>query len=740
MEGAARQYPPLRWAGIPWRVGTPTYKLSLVITRAERTREVAGQLQGFLQRRGGTLHMVLGSFDLAMLYPWESHADSLARDGTIPGIIGSTSVVFFPWVHSDQRCDFDPVLPPGQVRIISLVKLCPTLVGEHGLRAELRLLDAVRALGERLGSSVRIDLMGTMSWYECVLCITGADHRDLMRAYLSLCQEEWSPECRRPLVFHTHTWLCLPGGAVLAPGSAELGEILPPSMALGLDEGHAEDSLGRAACHVHVRTVVAASPSLVSALRRRFDSVDYCLGSTDLVCRPHPDTIWSQLIHDLVELRCEQVGVASTNLVVGFPGVHADREAPPVQQPSVERLWVNLEPRTIEALERLGEGIREGVTKSVYSFNAYIQDPVVSSAFLDLVAYVRALPELAEPVLEEHPSHYHRVNLLARTVHQFKRGFEQRVAGTFEAMDQLPTRFTTVNGAQNRTLLAIEGLVDSVITGPLARTWHGFATSSPTLSAFRSEAGVVECPRDRTTSIRALFPLLHEAVHCAEQQQPILGLDDEAFLALASRWVADPEDHVLHRRLSDIAADLFAVEYGLRGELAPYLDIVRAWLQDFHHDHVGLVQTLIRAACVFVGHTLIHAPPDPTGSPRETFHQLMASFWADLEPHVATEDRQMANKSLPPYLPMVNWLLWRMGLTPGARQPSGAGRLDIRPLPPLEGSVIDLDHTLPATLLAEAVVRPVQGSDTVVVLLSWWHRHVRTLYQRYNALPQGEGS
>lgn len=599
-----------------WAVGTP-YKLSFFSTLPDRTREVARALRPAAGREEIGITVNLGHPDLIVAYPVGGPGENLARRGTLPHLTGSSQVFAFDWVRTDGRqpsflVPFTPGLDAGWCRLVSLVKLDPRTVATSGLEAEWRFLDGLCDL--ETGADLRISLLGTLSWPEVIVVITGTSLEAVFNHLYEVFRRTGSSP---PTVHRTLTFTCLAEG-VLSEDQEEYRRAIPASFKDNLVDSDAGPAATRPSdpvlvSHVQVNSATIAAPELVRRLQDDFQDVQYTLGGTDLVCRPAVGQTWEQFLWKVLRLRDQDTLVASTRLVVGrrLPREEVNPEASDEAAPSPTT--VELTEADVEVLSSLSVDVREGFARVVYAFCAAARDRLVASAVWDLIPFVRKMVEFARRKTGDRADEARKVRFLDRHVVQLKLGLEQRLAGVPSAMEHPSSRTAFVHGPMNRAFIAIEELNRHVVEEILGRPTWGFVTVRPSMGRFASDVQVVEVPASCLQDLGQMLPILHEAVHCAEEADDdgIFHYDSPAFLDLLRFLDIPMEDRPQFRSLvSDIGADVFVVERCLGGDLDIYLRSLAPDLQNaLDSGLLAIAEALtVRIGAVYLSHLMLWDP------------------------------------------------------------------------------------------------------------------------------------
>ncbi len=642
-----------------WRIGK-SYKLSFFSTQPGKTRAVSRCLNAVLEQQVGCdsaslgILVNLGHPDLLVSYPISSLDNNLAKAGTIKGITGSNQVIMFDWeptsnLRPHYLVPYRARLAAGSCRLVSLVKLSMMEIHKNGLLAEWEFLNRVKDLEP--DGNIKISLLGTVSWPECLLVIDGSDLGELFHHLYRI-----NRECAvNPPSFHKSlTFTCLPID-VLSDDRAVFDSTIPSSFrerrVWWLQEGSDSAHEGMLISHLQVCSTTVAAPELARRLQQRFHSIQYTLGTTDLICRPRKDEYWADFLWNVLELRRTEPSIVTTRLIVGMnlpmekkmeegsPGLAFSRH---VELPAP----IEINEEHVKMLAELGPGVRESVARAIYTFNATLQDPVVSSTLWDMLPFVQKMVEYISMVPEKPLPTNQKTRWLERHSFQLKLGFEQRIAGIPSALEHLPSRVATLHGPQNRILVGLGALVRHIVEKKLARKWHGFITVRATMGKFGSDVQVVEVPAQQTLApdLRGMLPVLHEAVHCAESGDNNQGIelfryDTAAFQSLVTALKLDERDLPQFRRLvSDIGADIFVVEHCIAGCYNLYFESIIDELASAIECGLWVLveQLLVRTGCVYLSWVMLHETQKLAGFlpsesipivPRLALERVTRDYW-----------------------------------------------------------------------------------------------------------------
>lgn len=748
------------WTGTDWCPSGQAWRLVMMVLSPRGYQHVIPHFTRTLDKE--VIHGALGGQDLAM---WCEPGKNLAGTGTTEGVLSSSEIFCVPWTTTSPRAGtpwraFTPNLRSGHCRLISFMKLSPRVVAEVGLRAEFALLDHL-AHADAGGDGVEVSALATLAWPEILVTFDAPDVGSALHRYLACCHE--AEFAGRRLVHKTFSFLCFHSD-IFSVDKETFERALPIFPDATADRSGSSDR----PFHLHglLRSTTDASSQLARSIASRYPSTEFTLGPTDILLDPSDPDARGEFVWDMLNYRRIEPTIHGSRIVVGAPvdGVESGREdgsrTPTTSyQPSPPHAAIiRLDRNDILTVEKLGPHLSETLIRSLYAFNSLLQDPVESSAWWDMIANLNLMRR--EATADAAPQDLlEKRRWMARHLSTFKKGYEQRSAGTFTAFDAPPTPVVTLQGGLNRLLIALQQVVWSAAHHELGREWSGFAVVGSPGSNFQVEAGVVEIPFEHlglpcanhpSAGVRNLFPLLHESLHAADTVDPVFDLEGPVFMefqayateAAEARPATNDraaEGTALRLLLTEIGADSFAVEICLGGDLDTWVRAAREYLDRSLEDGTDIrsERLLTRFACLYMGSVLRHEParmeeelPDVSASSNPTFDSLLCSFWTWLdqtleEPKIKEDLRTKvttATAYLAAYLP---YLYKRLDLLPLPDTPPSP-----REPPNVVHGPVDLaDPDLRAeALLAEALVDPCTDLDHMMTLyLTWWDLGIRRL-------------
>jgi hypothetical protein len=697
-----------------------------------------------------------GSHDLVVAYDWKREDIGLKMTGVIEGITGATESVCFPWNYAGTKGtphwnDFSPGAIAGRsCHVISFVKLAPDVEKKDSRSPEGRFLqkivDTEPQANGATASDVTVSALRSLAWPEVLLFVSGPDIKSVFRYFYNLV----SPERKGPpLVHKTFSLFALDGE--LASGGRNAEASIPEGLK---DEWALPNGDGGNAMVPHVRLTATAecSASLADSLRQPpnakedpegdlFGSVDLTAGGTDLLCRPLKSDRWKHFISRVVRLRQKQElagRLAGTSLTVGL----ADR----LQSPSGHlhcisgQTPIGLSRKDVDQMKNLGLPLRDGVTKAVYMYNGHLQEPCYSSAYWDMRPFVEKLKQEALEEPRDPSARKTQREWIDRGLAQFKLGFEQRAAGTFLAFSYIPAGVVTNEGGMNRLALGIGHLIRSVVRYWFGRDWHGFVNFSKGAAFFSTMGRVVEVPTKYCLwePLEELWPVFHEAVHCADSEAPIFGFDETEFQELLA-FVGPQDTPPLRIFLADVGADIFIVKHILGGDGQRYAQLCRRYLCKAVEERnwPRLERFLTRVVCIHFANLSLdeeELPPLPPVAKQWVLDRVEECWeWIGLSemqallqsPSDVEEGRSndlarfngvVAEVGLrvPGYLPLLGWLRIRLEKA-------------VIPVQEVRYEKTREDRPTPCEQLLDAIKNPDRGGHGVEAMLSWSRMAVSSL-------------
>ena len=696
------------WHKERWRVGQDPFFLTLLKTRPSKTNKVCSHLRDALlnlakgdhPEKHSLILAAMGGFDIAVLYRWQSPEKMLANYGTWEGILGGTDIVCFPWSPGEKPgtvrtpfVEFDPKLLGHGCYILSLVKLDPFEVSKKGLRFEHEFLDEV-ACTPADQTEIKVSVLGMVGWAECLLLVTGKSICGLLEHFIKL-QALPNRETKHFFIHKSYSFLCMPG---------ELFSDNPDVSRKAIAESFPDDDIilpegkecpGSLVPHLHLTTTAEGARYLAQQIRSlwpsNFDSIEYVLGQPDLLCRPKAKQKWRDFVSAVIDIRTKKEFLPyllSTSIMVE----RISDDGPPAEVSS-NGFALRFKPLTLSQddvtqLSELSKPIGEAVTKSIYTFNSLMQNDIYASAYTDMYAFVRHLHKVALRQPDNRLMAIEQQRWIDRHVAQLKFGLEQRAAGTFIELDHHAVGVVSPRGGHNRLMLSLEGLVHWILKTHFNCEWGGFVTVGSGGSYFHTEVGVMDVPMDRLLELSKLWPIFHEAVHCAIEIKPFLDYASNEFIDLlrqaqdqndgsnykqnqkeANVKNKEYEEWRLRRLLTEIAADIFVVQICLDWNVKRYFQLGQEFVERSltGRDQKVTEQLLVRLACIYLLDKMLHfgkdviLPPVPD-APYKAVKKLLATYWdwaqevfgGSLE--ITQEMRDRVDTVTPRLFPLVLWV------------------------------------------------------------------------------------
>ena len=524
----------------------------------------------------------LGAYDIVLLYSSPTFDPLLTRAGSIPGRLRSNEFLCYWSVPKPARGREE-----GGPKIAGVVSPDTPLLGLCLFKIRPSAQTAVKSLeealfdffeegrddprpGKRKDNPHRVAI-GTIGWNEIVVLVPGKRIGTLCTDLLKCSSLLYKKGAEYlPLVAKTFT--------ILAVNFRDLGENPPlrgeeHAYQAALASKFREKLTKKMVPTFSVACRPAEMKSLHDAVYETFDKEpSVAWGRDDLVCQV-PSMKWGELLAKVIIFRQRNRGKilnTTTSLNFGASGLLSPAQESAESQPPA----VSLTRQQYDLLtKKIGPNAADRLASAIYTFNGYLQNPVVCDAFLDMAKYPAGLlarcldGQLAEPELSV-------CTALIRY------GAELRSYGAYGTIEEGVGLFSPFKGGIQRLLSAAE-LIPRILLKRVNAEWSGFIVAGWS-EKFQHVDEVINIPLSHLWSPACWWGSFHEIGHVFEKQVPpeLWREKEQAIETLLKRQASQQGPFRLYWRglVGEVESEIFGLWVGFRGDYGSYIRLLADYL------------------------------------------------------------------------------------------------------------------------------------------------------------------
>jgi hypothetical protein len=500
------------------KIYNKTIKVTLAKVAPGHEKEVAREIEDGLihqkiPRNSFRIFRLFGNYDVLIIQEvGRGSSKTLARAGVIPYITGSREFVCYGWErikrkdHSEKR-SFSVSYIKKPLLAACFLKFNSSSNFKLGISLE-------RSFAKYLTTKRQsIQVLGTLGWSECVLLFSSDSLEDLqkgMEATLDLVMKYSKPGEELRTGFIAEKTLTLIGHDIEVSDPRRRLEVI--ELSEKLREKKLDVYLNMACKPRHMS-------ALQSSLTKIFDDdggeVNYRLGAYDLEYKIPLRNIktLNELIDKLDTFRNEN----ETRLI----RTHTDfqfrehTEFPPgAEQDIYFPIIVGVDRKEAKKILTIEYGGDE-ILKTIYWFNNFIENDLLTESFEDLVPSVL---EIKRKALDNQSRPEYLKELLTRAFF-LQYAMYERAEGAYVGIEEVPLGTVPFSAGIQRILKALEVYPITVLKR-LNQEWDGFCVVGYFPSRFEHYQEIMMVPTEAAFKPELHWGLTHEAMHVLVNASP----------------------------------------------------------------------------------------------------------------------------------------------------------------------------------------------------------------------------
>ena len=305
---------------------------------------------------------------------------------------------------------------------------------------------------------------------------------------------------------------------------------------------------------------------------------------------------WGQFIDNLITFR-ETHGESIFKTLVQINCVNE-------HLPQFKKAWtyrpkaISIDSGAASHLQALGSPSQETILSTIYTFNQYIQNELISDSIEDMIPYLIEMVLLA---LQDHYQPLQTEAIQKRLVYlpeNIKFGCNQRLGGYL--LQEGAEDFSPFKGGKHRITKALKALAHDIFE-IMNFQWRGFVVIGRRYE-YNNLAGILSIPVDAAFFVDEYFGLFHESAHVYLNYIKNADLAEEDVELFAKGGQRDLFEKVESLR-REVFCDLFDYQCGFLGKLDLYTFKLIPYLSRFINRHRApyeLEEYAARFLCVLI--------------------------------------------------------------------------------------------------------------------------------------------
>jgi len=570
-------------------IDSPAIRIILLKTVVGYERQVSRAFGNFLDKNKKEYdiedwwaYKVFGEYDICFIIKRQMFEQDMAYAGTIEGIVYSTELLCYLWGREGQRKQFEKRYFDKPLIFINILKLKPPVIKETKIKVE-------SAVSELLGKFPDIFCLGSFGWGEFVVMYPSSKFDDLQKNFID-------------------TTLSY---AMITENQELISLFLKPFLLVGINYNLLNPKIDCTTLSdqmiqdkLYPSVSVSCRPSEIELKQRDFframkmpqvetrqTSLTY--GIFDFIL-PIKGITWGEFIERLIRFR-EANKAAIFKTSVQISGIY---DLP--SKFKFKRMWkfspmcIKISKKHIAKLGNLGHPVQESILATIYTFNQYMQNELLSDCIEDMIDYVIMTINLLEEVDVNNRSGENKevLQLLENLPESIRYGCNQRLSGFL--LQEGTEDFSPFKGGKQRLLKALKSVCKDIFEG-IGIKWPGYVVIGKQYNYHHSYK-ILSIPVNYAFNVDQYWGLFHEICHV------IILTEDNIF---QESFTTSEEKELLQQigKISrEIYCDLFDYQCGFLGDYDLYRNTVPAYLASQIKSLSEIEGYLLRFLCVTCYH------------------------------------------------------------------------------------------------------------------------------------------